>query len=305
MLTVPRVSSALACVVLESLFYGIYVILFAISIYLLLTVQSRGMRRERSIWRSPILCGGAVLFFTVTGHWVLTIDRLFLAFVTVGEGANPLGFYGDLSQATQIIQSCFLLASLATVDALFVHRLWAVWAHNRYVMIFPILTLSGLVVSSIGLLYEFSRFGNEDDILVFGNGWIVADCTCTVLTNIYCTVLIAWRLWRVQSILKPAGGRTFTSLIAIIVESAALSALWAIFFVATYVVRSNLRFLIDVTPPIVGSANMLIYVRVGLGWAYGPSEVTRSPATAARTKFSKAVAVECSEGYGGKQTSIV
>jgi hypothetical protein len=40
--------------------------------------------------------------------------------VVVNNGADPLGFFGDLSQATQIAQSSFLLASLAIVDALFV-----------------------------------------------------------------------------------------------------------------------------------------------------------------------------------------
>jgi hypothetical protein len=61
------------------------------------------------------------------------------------------------------------------------------------------------------------------------------------------------------------------------------------FFVITYVIRSNLRFLIDVTPAIVGSANMLIYVRVGLGWAHAPEPASAARATAIRfnaTKFS-------------------
>lgn len=60
-------------------------------------------------------------------HWVLTIDRLFLAFVTVDNGVNPLKFYGDYSQATQIEQSTFLLVSLAIADALVV----SILSHRR------------------------------------------------------------------------------------------------------------------------------------------------------------------------------
>ncbi|KAJ7926771.1 hypothetical protein B0H13DRAFT_1069547 [Mycena leptocephala] len=289
MLTVPRISSALATVIIETFFYGIYLVLFFTSIYLLFTAQSRGLRSERSVWLSPILVGGSVLFIAVTGHWIFTIDRLFLAFVVVNNGADPLGFFGDLSQATQIGQSSFLLASLAIVDALFVHRLWVVWAHNRYVVIFPMMTLLGLCVSAVGVMIQFSQFGPDDSLIEFANGWIVTDCAFTVCTNIYCTSLIAWRLWRVQSILKPMGGPTLMSVLAIIVESATISATWAMFFVITYVIRSNLRFLIDVTPAIVGSANMLIYVRVGLGWAHAPEPVSAARATAIRfntTKFS-------------------
>jgi hypothetical protein len=67
MLTVPRISSALATVIIETFFYGIYLVLFFTSIYLLFTAQSRGLRSERSVWLSPILVGGSVLFIAVTG----------------------------------------------------------------------------------------------------------------------------------------------------------------------------------------------------------------------------------------------
>ncbi|KAJ7110735.1 hypothetical protein C8R43DRAFT_904272 [Mycena crocata] len=282
MLTIPRISSAPATVVIETFFYGIYVVLFTISIYLLLTAQSRGMRRERSIWRSPILCGGTILFVAVTGHWILSIDRLFLAFVAVDNGTNPhpLDFYGDFSQATQVVQTAFLLASLAIVDGLFVHRLWIVWGHNKYVMIFPMITLLGLIVSSVGVTYDFSRFKVGDSVPALADGWTIADFGFTFLTNLYCTVFIAWRLWRVQNILKSSGGHSLLiSVVAIIVESAALAATWAVFFITAYAVRSNLRFLIDITPSIIGTTNTLIYVRVGLGWAHSPE-----PATTGRSK---------------------
>ncbi|KAJ7744034.1 hypothetical protein DFH07DRAFT_834984 [Mycena maculata] len=269
MLTVPRIPSALATVVIETFFYGIYLVLFLTSIYLLLTVQSRGLRRERSVWRSPILCGGSVLFIAVTGHWVLTIDRLFLAFVDMDNGANPLAFYGDFSQTTQIMQSSFLLTSLAVLDFLVVHRLWSVWC-NKYVMMLPAITLSGLLVSNIGLIYDFTQFRIGDNVVDLANGWIIADCVFTVSTNFYCTGFIAWKLWRVQTAMKAAGGRSLMSVVTIMIESAGVSATWAIFFITAYAVRSNLRFLIDVTPAIVAAANMLIYVRVGLGWAHAP-----------------------------------
>ncbi|KAJ7441086.1 hypothetical protein FB451DRAFT_956093, partial [Mycena latifolia] len=266
MLTVPRIPTALATVVIETFFYGIYLVLFLTSVYLLLRVQSRGLRR-RAVWLSPIVCGGSVLFVAVTGHWILTIDRLFLAFSSVDNRVDPLAFYGDFSQPTQIVQSIFLLASLAIVDALFVHRLWTVWAHNRYIVILPTITLIGLVVSTIGVAYDFAQFKPGDDVHALANGWIISDCLCTVFTNVYCTVLIAWKLWRAHRIARPEGGRTLMTVLVIIVESAALSATWAVFFISAYAAQSNLRFLIDVTPAIVGGANMLIYVRVGLGWA--------------------------------------
>ncbi|KAJ7697152.1 hypothetical protein B0H17DRAFT_853152, partial [Mycena rosella] len=213
-------------------------------------------------------------------HWILMIDCLFLACVAVDNGADPLRFYADFSQATQIVQSSFLLASLAIVDALFVHRLWTVWAHNRYVMIFLSLTLLGLIVSMIGVTYNFSQFKPGDEVAALANEWIIADCVFTVLTNMYCTALIAWKLWRVHSIANstPSGGHTLMvtppSLHRFpavpgrtLIELHLPHRTWAVFFISAYAARSNLRFLIDVTPAIVGAANMLIYMRMGLGWA--------------------------------------
>ncbi|KAJ7435468.1 hypothetical protein B0H11DRAFT_675888 [Mycena galericulata] len=325
MLTIPRVSTALATVVIETFFYGIFIVLLIISMYLLFTVQSKGLRRERSVWLSPILCGGCALFVALTGHWILTIDRLFLAFVIVsnpGAIPDPDKFYGDFSQPTQVVQSGFLLTSLAIVDGLFVQRLYAVWAQHRYVrcvMIFPFFTLLGLLVSAVGVMYDFSQFKEGDDVHLLANGWIAADCAFTFCTNIYCTggsvqlsspctvadihlALIAWRLWSVQSVLKSSGGRTLMSVLAIIIESAALSATWAIFFIITYISYSNLRFLIDVTPAIVGTTNMLIYVRVGLGWAHAPG--SSAPSTSIQFSKSNADTGDRMGGPGRKNAQV-
>ncbi|KAJ7174926.1 hypothetical protein C8R46DRAFT_1253119 [Mycena filopes] len=277
MLTVPRTSTALATVLIETFFYGIYLVLFVTSIYLLFTVQSRGLRRERTVWLSPILTGGSVLFVAVTGHWIFSIDRLFLAFVIFNDGANPVAFYRDYSQATQILQSSLLLVSLAIVDGLVVHRLYTVYSHNHKVVILPGLAMLGLVGDAIGGICSFAQFKVGDSVDDLANGWIIAESAFTVVATMYCTALISWTLWRVQSILEPSGGRNLMSglevrpLIQIVLQVPSLlialrSSTWTVFFITAYAMRSNLRFLLDVTPAVVGTANALIYVRVGLGW---------------------------------------
>jgi hypothetical protein len=53
-------------------------------------------------------------------HWILTIDRSFLAFIYFENGTFPLGFYGDLSQLTETVKTGFLMAASAVGDALIV-----------------------------------------------------------------------------------------------------------------------------------------------------------------------------------------
>ncbi|KAJ7710978.1 hypothetical protein B0H17DRAFT_1124056 [Mycena rosella] len=122
-------------------------------------------------------------------------------------------------------------------------------------MIFPSLTLLGLVLCTIGVTYDFSQFKPGDDVAALANGWIIADCVFTVFSLL---ALIAWKLWRVHSIANctPSGGRTLMNLGGVLHQ----------------------RLCCAVEPPlphrrdaaIVGAANMLIYVRVGLGWTHTP-----------------------------------
>jgi hypothetical protein len=74
--------------------------------------------------------------------------------------------------------------------------------------------------------------------------------------------------------------------------------------VISYVIRSNLRFLIDVTPAIVGSANKLIYVRVGLGWAHAPEPASVARATAIRFSTSKLPVDEYGERHKKHQVGL-
>ncbi|KAJ6591450.1 hypothetical protein DFH09DRAFT_1306201 [Mycena vulgaris] len=54
------------------------------------------------------------------------------------------------------------------------------------------------------------------------------------------------------------------SVLRIIVESTALSAGWCVLFIAAYSTQSNLRFLVDITPNVVGALSMLVYMRTGM-----------------------------------------
>lgn len=49
-------------------------------------------------------------------------------------------------------------------------------------------------------------------------------------------------------------------------------SVWAIFFAVTNQIGSQLRILAtDLAPPIIGLVNVLIYLRVGLGWSFASS----------------------------------
>ncbi|KAJ7029702.1 hypothetical protein C8F04DRAFT_744153 [Mycena alexandri] len=269
MLNIPRISSVLATVALESFFFGVYLVVCATAVFLLLKRRAESKSANRQI---VVLFGTTALFLVVTGHWMTTIYRFFFAFVTFPvEGQDPMVFYADWAQPTEVLQTAFLMAALTIPDTLMVHRLWIIWGYNKKVVIFPLCTLVGLIISSVGVTYEFSQYsaGNIDWALV-ADHWIIVDCVFTLCTNIYCTAFMAYRIWRTDKLIRPLGGPTIMYVLRVMVESAALAAAWGIFFIIAYGAQSNLRFLVDITPSVVGALTMLVYMRTGMGWNRAP-----------------------------------
>lgn len=147
MLNIPRISSVLATVALESFFFGIYLIVTATALVLLLKRRTESASTRPGHRRLAVLLGISALFLVVAGvcppiiqptsmltflrmqHWVTTVYRFFFAFVYfAADGGSPMVFYSDWAQPTEVLQTGFLMAALTIMDGLIVripcpHRL--------------------------------------------------------------------------------------------------------------------------------------------------------------------------------------
>ncbi|KAJ7486910.1 hypothetical protein FB451DRAFT_1535184 [Mycena latifolia] len=219
MLNIPRVSSVLAAVALESFFFGIYLIVTTTAVFLLLKRRGESEMGGSHPARRPlaVLFGICALFLLVAGYAVVRLSRValgdhhlpfFFAFVYFAAGGgNPMVFYSDWAQPTEVLQTGLLMAALATMDALIVHRLWIIWEYNKTVVILPLSTLLGLLISGVGVTYEFTKYiPNDDAWAVVANHWIIPDCVFTLFTNVYCTGFMAYRIWKTDRIIAPLGG---------------------------------------------------------------------------------------------------
>ncbi|KAJ6468777.1 hypothetical protein C8R45DRAFT_1017561 [Mycena sanguinolenta] len=260
----------LAALTCSSLFYGMFVVLFSTSMYLLLGryLASRRSRNtsQRSIFRSTVFIAAICLFCSVTAHWITTVSRAFLAFVYFKHGDAAVQFYADAAQVTELLQEGFLMISILIGDSLIIHRLWVVWEHRWAIVVFPVCSLAGLTMCSAVSMYTTSRTGPGKDI--FSDPWLTSTCILTLVTNVYSTALITIKIWNITRIARPIGGSNLRGFLVIVVESAAIYASWAIFFTVTYQTRSLVQFVvIQGAPEVVGIVNALIHTRVGLGWA--------------------------------------
>lgn len=273
---VSLLSANLATICIESLFYGIFLVLSTASLYLLarrreqLISSPLNIRVVRQVsYMTPMSIAAACLFVTNTAHWIIGVYRAFQAFVNYEGGTQPEQYFSAVPQPSEVTQTALLMVSLIIGDTTLVYRLWIIWAYSLPVVIFPICTLIGLTACAIGVIYQESMLKPGEDIFISATGrWITANCVLTLCTNVYGTAFISWKIWRANREAERFGGGSLMGVLGILVESAALYTAWTILFFVTYHIRSNLQFTCsDTYCVIAGITFMLINVRVGMGWA--------------------------------------
>ncbi|KAJ7726152.1 hypothetical protein DFH07DRAFT_853132 [Mycena maculata] len=279
-MSLSLISVNLTTLALSTLIYGAYAVLFFISMYLLVgkydsTHTSHKSRQDGSIFKSLVFVSAILLFITVTAHWITLVYRAFLAFVVLQDGTEAEIFFGDQTQPSAVVSNSILALAILIGDAVIIYRLWVVWSYNKLVLVVPAFTLFAFtIVSSVS---TYTTWRNSD---VFANPWLKIDTVLTLITNVYCTAFIAWKIWTITRITMPSDGSNLRHFLIIVVESAGFYALWAVLFVIAYEFKSNLQLTIILTSPaVVGLVNALIQTRVGLGWTSEQTKVMPWPAS--------------------------
>lgn len=235
----------------------------------LLTTRSRKTSPQASkisILFSPLIFASICMFITITAHWCIVSYRLFQA-VEAREG--PMIFYVDWKQATMVAYMSVFTASIIIGDAVIIYRLWVVWNYNKIVVIIPLLSLIGLTVTGVGLVCQFPKMKIGEGIYESKAGiWINSDCIFTFCINVYSSVLIAYRIWKINRSSRKIGGTSLNAVVAIVIEAAMLYTVWTLIFFVTYQMHQSVFFfIVNGWPAISGITCMMINVRAGMGWA--------------------------------------
>ncbi|KAJ6609576.1 hypothetical protein B0H10DRAFT_473804 [Mycena sp. CBHHK59/15] len=173
-----------------------------------------------------------------------------------------------MSQSTELIQNVFLSLSIVIGDSMIIHRLWVVWIHSRLVVVFPICSL--LLVTTFSVISDYTSMKSGS---VLQNKWLIFNPSFSLITNIYCTAFIAWKIWNTTKLSMSSGGSNLRHFVIVVVESAGIYAFWAACLVVTFQARSNVQSIVLQTAPgVVGIVNALIHTRVSLGWTSEQSQ---------------------------------
>ncbi|KAJ7131273.1 hypothetical protein C8R44DRAFT_978201 [Mycena epipterygia] len=293
---ISLVALSMAAVVLESLLYGLLLVLFSTNLYLRITRYARPQEfaSRGGLWWNPIVITNIAIFATCTAHWVITVKRFFLAFL--GSAGDPFQFYLDQSQPTSVINSTLVIVAVLIGDTGIIHRLWLVWNRDFRVVFAPVLSWLGVLATGIADAYFFTQSTSTNNRFTAG-AWLTANWALTILITIYCTTFIAWRIWRTSRATVEVGGSLLMPICVILIESAAIWTTWLLFLATTFLTRSMLLLIAaDLTPAIIGLVNLLIHLRVGLGWSPAEApDASGAPMTSSASIFAVGLPTENSE----------
>ncbi|KAI0739701.1 hypothetical protein C8Q80DRAFT_198319 [Daedaleopsis nitida] len=301
---ITSTAANMAAIPIECTIYGIFLVLSMTSLVLLARrrdfpsrnspgMRTNSKRRLCGVWfasardmcKSPLLIANILLMLTVTAHWIMGIQRLFIGEVTLGGGQAAVAFYTELKDKTDVARITVLFVVMLIGDAVITYRTWLVWGRSTPIIIVPALTISASITTGIGLLRACGASSADKSLFdTTIKRWVTAYCIAFLCTNLYGTITIAYRIWSTNRLLRSrifAGEGDLTSTLAIFIESAAMSTAWAVMFLVLYTTNSALEVLgPGCGPAVIGVAFMLITVRVGLGWGHNSTPVTSGVETA-------------------------
>ncbi|KAJ7732640.1 hypothetical protein B0H16DRAFT_1892972 [Mycena metata] len=263
----------MVAVVLESLLYPLLLVSASTTLYLRF---SRHEVPKMLVWNPVVLC---TVFISATAgaHWILTLVRFFDAFLW---SADPGLFYSETSQEAETAKgffaiACVLMGDVAIVsqlsynssehDELKIHRLWLIWNQSISVIIIPVLGSLGFLIVECTITYQ--TFKPVAPLLSFPAArWVTASWIMPLITNIYCTGLIGWKIWKTKRTVEHVlGDGILVPVLIVLLENAAVWTIWGLLFAIAYEVGSSLQTLVaDLTPILLGLVNMAIYLRVEL-----------------------------------------
>ncbi|KZV91439.1 hypothetical protein EXIGLDRAFT_570171, partial [Exidia glandulosa HHB12029] len=171
---------------------------------------------------------------------------------------------------TRIVGQASYIANCWLQGALLVYRVWIIYGRGYLATFVPAVVYLAMFVCAALTLYQTSKPGNNPLTDV---QFTIPYFSLTLSLNISLTLLIVGRLlWHrrcLQRTLGPAHGHTYTTLAAMLVESAALYSVTTVVLIVAFVFGSSAA---AIVLPLLGEimciAPMLILLRVAFGQGY-------------------------------------
>ncbi|KAF8205928.1 hypothetical protein K438DRAFT_2014309 [Mycena galopus ATCC 62051] len=287
--------SQLLTQLLESIFWGIYVVTLGFCLQALLRIQNR--------WKKPIEISKPMLAVAVIMGCIATFDMCLTfaininAFVFYDGPGGPKAAFDNTSGWMDVMGTVDVIVQTVLGDIMLIYRCWIVYGRSWTAIAVPVvLAVAGLACIGVTVFLEVtlpaaSQFASPYKEVV------VSTWALTICINVITTSLILFRIWRVdrqnaglisQSTVSPSRKGPYYNAKRIIIESGLMYTTVATVTASVYISGSNaFAPLTGIDVQMIGIAFNLILIRVHRNRAaeLNPNSIARDRQSASSLRF--------------------
>ncbi|KZV99267.1 hypothetical protein EXIGLDRAFT_250542 [Exidia glandulosa HHB12029] len=218
---------------LAAVAYGMHALLFGLCVYVM-TQRRADLKMYR--WSlvyifALFICGTLNLAFGIKWNQMIWIDNR-------NFPGGPNAFVGMMfSDPINVASNAAYVTGAILADAFVLWRCFVIWNRNFLVIIFPAFMFLGTVVCGIIALFQASQPGANLWTRVTVN-FLIPYFSLSIALNIIVTLMIVGYLLghrrSIQATIGKQHAKQYTSIIAMVTESAALYSAFSLIFIIAY-----------------------------------------------------------------------
>ncbi|KAF9455989.1 hypothetical protein BDZ94DRAFT_1276776 [Collybia nuda] len=284
--TIPLDKAYLTAIWLETLFYGINILLFFSYLFI-----ARYKQKTPHV-NKVILLTAISMFCFSTIHVSMGFARLIDGFIYLRDKpGGPAAFFSDVSIPANVAKVIIHTVNSILGDGIVVWRCYHVWGRSWWICIVPVLLIIASAVCGFGQGVIFAQAKTTHSAFVSTLArWNGSLFVLSLTTNVVVTTLIAARIWY----LARESGSSFANssfkyrrVLTLIVESGAIYSSALIIEITLYFLNSNAFYIVyDPIAQLTAIVPTMIIVMTSLGLT--SSELSRQEGTTRTLTFQAA-----------------
>ncbi|EIW86204.1 hypothetical protein CONPUDRAFT_114323 [Coniophora puteana RWD-64-598 SS2] len=295
---------------LESVLYGISLLLFAGTIWVLFTRDS-----PKRVLACKLVVSLA-LFALSTAYWIVDVIRCIEGLVLYRDSylGGPNAFFADRAQWTFAVQNLLYLLQTLVGDGVVIFRCYVAWQSWKVVAL-PLVLWVIVAATGAGTVYTLiHNKDGENDIFASETGLLITPfLVSSLVANVFSTSLLVYRLWvvgrRAERLMRQSIGYPHRSMIAplarIFADAGLLYSITLLAVLLTFVTQNQgLYVTLDLIMPIISITFYMVILRVETRTTSG--NITRGSGRAPRDSNTTQTLEHRPEGGGssGKYSSM-
>ncbi|TFY69796.1 hypothetical protein EVG20_g3011 [Dentipellis fragilis] len=241
----------LVAIFVESITYGICVIMSLATLMIFLRVDANGKVVHKKLLSLLVL-----MLVIATLHIVLSFVRVFAGFVRHRD--NVVAYFSNVGHPLVIGKNSFLLIQTGLGDSINIWRCYIVYGKKWWVIIFPLVMLIGAFATGVSLLVN-----QNPNATVFSIAPAIGTAcdALTMATNVYCTSAITWKIWTTAEFTTRVSN--LMPILIFVLQTGALYTSALVVWLGTNLANSLSQFIItDMLNPLIPSMFCLLVLQV-------------------------------------------